>query len=134
MTAAEPEFHPVQLVDVWLDSSRTERKPTRDGDPEGPTVGIPTVRLRSSTPERDGFICALTASMTLGVDGETWRASAVVCGSFVSRPLKPTELRHFVRAAALYVMWPYARIFMDQLARMARVAGPALPLFVRAPD
>jgi preprotein translocase subunit SecB len=66
-------------------------------------------------------------------DEETWQAHVVLLGNFTSTvEVKPDAAELFAKASGLYVLWPYARAYLDQLARISGIAAaPQLPLIVR---
>lgn len=65
-------------------------------------------------------------------DDEAWSARALLVGEFSSSvPLSEADADYFARSSGLYVLWPFARAQLDQLARLAGVDAPQLPLIVR---
>jgi preprotein translocase subunit SecB len=134
---APPDLHIVQLIDVVLERLSTRSSgASPDADPaEGPTVEFPRVALRSSNDDRTEFECSARAKVAALVGGGRWTCEIVVRGVFASgRPLARRELAFFVRTSAVYVLWPYARVYADVAARLAGLALPPLPLIIRPPE
>lgn len=128
-------LHPVQLVAVWLIRSTTSRIPAEADAAPSPTVQIPRARLVSTSEGRDAFVCAVRVQTTVPFEGDVWSASATVSARFTSeRPLLPGELRSFLDQSVLYVVWPFARAAIYQLAALSGVSGPPLPMIVWTPS
>lgn len=125
----------MQLTDVVLEriSTRNIARPAPDGD--GPTVQIPRPVLRSAAADRSEFECTVRAVVIVPTALGHWRADISLRGAFVSQEgsLTARQLRFFVRAGALYVLWPYARVYVSEVAALSGVSGPPLPLIVRQP-
>ncbi len=57
---------------------------------------------------------------------------ALLTGRLVSPELVDDDrAEQFARASAIYLLWPYARAFFQDMARMAGVTAPPLPLIYR---
>jgi hypothetical protein len=134
--ADEPglSFHPFQLIGVWSGSLSGVRRPVRPGDTSEPTFGNSRVRRVRLIADRQGFACEIRVWVELQVlEDEFFRAETVVVGTFATTQDEPVPLslaRAFVRDQALYLLWPFARAFLDQIATISGVGIPPLPLVV----
>jgi preprotein translocase subunit SecB len=134
MPEAEPQpaLHEVQLAAVYLERIATRSSPASAEADAEPTVQLPRVTLRSTNTERTEFECIGRTRVVVSATGRRWTADVAVRGSFVcSRGLSSRELRFFVSQAAVYLLWPYARVYVDVVATLAGIPAPPLPLIVR---
>jgi hypothetical protein len=131
VAAPTPVLHLVQLSGVFLERISTRLVAGERLD--SPTVAIPRVALRSASEDRSAFDCSARAVVRMPTSEGVWRADVSVRGSFVTEPgtVSKAQLRYFVATSALYLLWPYARVYVTQVALLAGVSGPPLPLIVR---
>jgi hypothetical protein len=64
---------------------------------------------------------------------ELFHGDVTVIAYFVDTSDQPIRLglaRRFARAQALYLVWPFARAYLDTLSMMAGVGVPPLPLLL----
>jgi hypothetical protein len=90
-------------------------------------------QLRERSDDGLSLVISIRASFRFRIaENETWDTSVVLVGSFTSaRELSDDDAQFFAASSALYVLWPYVRTELDQLARFAGVTIPQLPLIVR---
>lgn len=81
-----------------------------------------------------GFTCRVRVYVDIPVlDGEIFHGEVTLVAYFVRAVGGPIALplaREFARQQAVYIVWPFARGQLDQLARMTGVAVPPLPLLL----
>jgi preprotein translocase subunit SecB len=127
-----PELHPVQLTDVWVERVSASRRQPRTSDPIEPLLKVSRTTLRGWTAEGP-FMCAFRLRLHFPIaEVEAYALDIAVVGSFRgSRPIAETEAHSFARNSALFVLWPYARAYVQQLGVMSGLPVPPLPLVVR---
>jgi len=129
----DPDLHTVQLASVALERLVTATRPTREGDEDAPTVSPPRVALRSVSPDRTEFECVARTRVVLPLGTSLWTIDISVRGTFVSGvPISPRHVRFFAKTSAVYVLWPFARVYVDTIATLAGMPAPPLPLIVRS--
>jgi hypothetical protein len=79
--------------------------------------------------------CEFRTLLTVPVSDEAvWEARVVLRGQFVcNQALKRSQALLFTNESALWVMLPFARAQVMQLASLAGVDAPPLPLVIRPP-
>jgi hypothetical protein len=90
--------------------------------------------LVSLSEDKRALAVRIRASLLTRVsDTEVWQARVELVGHFTSSiDLEPHDAIAFAAQSGLYVLWPFARAEMDQLARLAGISdAPQLPLIVR---
>jgi len=126
------ELHQVQLNTVGLERVTAGLRSAAGDDTL--SVKIPKTILRTSNADRTDFTCSVRTVVSVPLGGRSWRADVTVRGTFSSDGgLTVRQLRFFVQTSALYVLWPFARTYVDQLATLSGVVAPPLPLIVRRP-
>ena len=82
----------------------------------------------------EGFRCRVRIGIVVPVlEGEVFQGDLTMEAHFVGieeGPLTLSAVRQFARRQALYLAWPFARAYLDQLAMMSGVAVPPLPLLL----
>lgn len=69
------------------------------------------------------------------VDDEVWAATIRLTATFVSDVVvRRYDARAFANASGVFLVWPYARTYLNELARIAGVTAPLLPLVSRPPE
>jgi hypothetical protein len=130
------EFHPIQLTGVWAAKIEGSRRAARDGDPSEPTFQAFHAREVRLVADGLGFSCTIRVRVTIPVlEGEVFRGEVNVVGQFATATETPLTLgvaRAFCRRQALYLLWPFARTFLDQAAVIAGVGIPPLPMIVQS--
>lgn len=132
--ADQVQFHPLQLTRVAAVRSLTYRRPKREGDPDEP-------QFASSRPiaiglgEGETFRARVRISVDIPVLGtELFHAEVRLEADFVNTggsAISVSTFREFARRQLMYLVWPFARAYIDQLATMAGVGIPPLPLIIR---
>ena len=125
--------HSVQFVEVALDNVQAAKRARRDQDPVGPWATIPRARLVRAAEDGTEFVCRIIAVVRTPVtDSQTWRLRLVLDGRFIAeRGLTPEEIHSFQENSAVFVLWPYARSMIGELAAHSGIQLPPLPLIVR---
>jgi preprotein translocase subunit SecB len=134
-SSKRPSRHVVQLTSLAANSIRGTRRPVRDSDPAEPRLTPRTGVLTHLADDGRTFTVALKASLLFRLpDDEAWDAQVQLEGRFSSaQALDRVEAAYFAQSSGLYVLWPFARVHLDQLARMAGIPNvPQLPLIVRS--
>jgi hypothetical protein len=131
---AELPTHPLQLADVWIARFLAERRAARPDDPPEPSFAIPVVRRVRMLPEDGGFTFAVRVAVVVPVvQGDIWtatvdlRARVVVTGG---HPISAAVAREFAKAQGAYLIWPFARSYLDQIARNMGIGAPLLPTLI----
>ena len=128
-TSEAMQPYPIQLSDVWLQSIRLVRRAIRpDDDVETPTITRSPVRShrRAASPTE----CSLRVEIIAPVyEGEVLHLRMTVRARVNGDQDAPRGLvSYFYREQAFFLLWPFARSQFDQLARLAGVQLPPLPL------
>jgi preprotein translocase subunit SecB len=112
---------------------RTERRARRERDTQQPLARVPRVKVLFRSDDGKAFRLAVTARVRVPVDAaEIWIAELVLEGRFAaSIDLSPDLVGSFARQSGVFLLWPYARVILDQLALSAGVTVPPLPLLLR---
>lgn len=124
-------FHPFQLSNVWANRSHAERRGIRAGDPQVPSFESAVRRIRTYKGPQ-GFSCEFSIAVQIPVlDDELFVARLVLIAHFAAgEPVRATDARQFARTQAVYLLWPFARSYIDLLAMMSGVHIPPLPLLL----
>ena len=142
MTEADRPLSPglfaIQLEDVFCSSTRAERRDRQESDPEdlkGATIELSSTSLDD---ERLRFRSRLDVGIVAPVlDQEVAEIAVVVQGHFVGmEPISDEAHDEFVAFTPIVQLYPYARAYLADLARMLGVVLPPLPLITvsRPPD
>lgn len=127
-------FHPLQLTTVAAHRVAARLRPTREGDPDEPMVDAGQVSNIALAANGEGFRCRVRIVILVPVlEGSVFRGDVTMETQFVAisdAPLTISIARAFARRQALYLAWPFARAYLDQLAMMTGVAVPPLPLLL----
>ena len=127
-------FHPFQLTNVHAARLEASRRPTRTGDSEEPTFGYRGPTGIVHVAGEVGFQCTVRIQVDIPVLGEEIFHGAVTLVAFFvtadEQRIAISNARAFARAQALYIVWPFARAYLDQLAMMAGVGVPPIPLLL----
>lgn len=132
--APAAERHVVQLSSLNATQLRAQRRAIRASDPVEPRLTPRNAALENLADEGRSLVVSLRASLFVRIsEEEAWDAQVVLRGRFTSNiELSPHDADYFARSSGLYVLWPFARAYLDQLARLAGIpAAPLLPLIVR---
>jgi hypothetical protein len=85
--------------------------------------------------DKDGrsFIVEVRAAVAIPlVEDEEWVAEVRITATFVSDiSITRRDAVAFARASGVFLVWPYARATLTDLARAAGVSAPMLPLLTR---
>ena len=133
IAGGELEFHSVQLATVWAERAESKRWSLAEGvAPPELDFAPPLVRSIVSLADGRGFRCDLSVSVTVPVgDREAFEAAVVLRGFFASDDaISIRHARIFSRNQAVFLLWPFARAYLDVLATLAGVAAPPLPTLV----
>lgn len=128
------ERHTVQLASLQAIDLRALRRPTRESDPAKPRLAPRNADLVNLSEDGRALDVRLRVALRLRLaDEETWEIHVVLLGHFTAdRDLTSDQAESFARDSGLYVLWPFARAHIDQLARLAGItSAPQLPLIVR---
>ncbi len=130
-----PPAHPVQLASILATSVHCQHRRRRDSDASGPQALLGDPRLVAFADDGMALSCELRTILVVPTgDEEVWEAKVVLRGQFVcSQTLKRSQAVFFASASALWVMLPFARAQVMQLASVAGVDAPPLPLVIRPP-
>jgi hypothetical protein len=122
----QPEPHRIQLSEIWLEAARLDRRVRRATDSELPVV---TARvLRRGTHDLPGVRARIQVMVPI-YDKEVLSADLTIAGRLVVEAKTPRRaVSDFVKLQAFYILWPFVRVYFDQLARLAGVQLPPLPL------
>lgn len=126
--------HPIQAIDVRADRITAVRRSRPPGSTDiAPTSHTPRVRLVTLDEDGKSFAIEVQAKVEVPlVDDEVWAASIRLTATFVSDVvLRRSDARAFANASGVFLVWPYARTYLNELARVAGVAAPLLPLVSR---
>jgi hypothetical protein len=126
--------HPIQAVDIRVDrivAQRRSRLP--DETAVTPDTYLPRVELLRRGDDGFSFTISVETRVVVPlVDDMVWAASLRILTEFVSDvEVSEQEAELFARLSGLFLVWPYARTHMTELARMAGVPAPVLPLLSR---
>jgi len=79
------------------------------------------------------FDCTIRLRVLVPVhQAEIFEISVWVTGRFVSHSeVDESAADQFAKASGIFILWPYARVYCGELARLGGVAAPPLPLVVR---
>jgi hypothetical protein len=132
--ATEFGFHPLQLTSVYASRVAGSRRPLRTGDPEEPRFEHTGPTGVSLVAGEAGFQCRVRIVVQIPVLGdEIFEGEVTVVAIFVTTSGNPLALglaRKFARAQAAYIVWPFARAYLDSLSMMTGVGVPPLPLLL----
>lgn len=78
------------------------------------------------------FDCVIRVRVLVPIgEAEVFEIGLWVAGRFVSpAQVEEAAAGDFARASGLFLLWPYARTYCHELARLGGVAAPPLPLLV----
>lgn len=127
-------FHSLQLTSVTAPRVSARLRPTRPGDSDEPMFNVGQVLGVTLAANGEGFRCRVRIGTVVPVlDAEVFECDVTMEGNFVAIDGDPVTLsvaRLFAKRQALYLVWPFARAYLDQLAMMTGVAVPPLPLLL----
>lgn len=134
MAPTRPAHHPLQLGGVWATRLEGRRRHLVEGDPDEPEYDYSTVRNVRLGADGQSFSCQVRVSVRVPVlEDEVFEGRLDMVGHFVSMgetPIPLTIARGFARRQVLYLLWPFARGYLDQMGMMAGVGVPPLPLLL----
>src|SRR5664280_2890976 len=121
--------HPIQAIEVRADRITAERRPRPPGKTDvAPTSHTPRVRLVNLAEDGLSFAIEVQAQVEVPlVDDKAWEASIRLTATFVSDVvIRRSDALAFANASGLFLVWPYARTYLNELARIAGVTAPLL--------
>jgi hypothetical protein len=130
----EPVRSPIQAVEIRSDVIEAARRRRRVSEAAaGADAYRPSVRLVRFAEDRRAFDVQVIVRVVVPlVEDEVWAARIVILATFASEvDLTRQVARNFARLSGLFLVWPYARTYLTELARMAGVSAPPLPLLLR---
>jgi len=137
VTSTKPSQHPLQLGGVWATHLEARRRPLVDGDPDEPEYDYSAVRGVRLGADGRSFSCNVRVDVRVPIlEDELFEGRLDMVGHFVStaeRALSLAVARGFARRQALYLLWPFARGYLDQMGMMTGVGIPPLPLLLIDP-
>jgi hypothetical protein len=131
----QPPAHPVQLASILATSLHCQNRRRRETDLGEPQAFLGDPRLVSFASDGMALECEFRTILIVPVrDEAVWEARVVLRGQFVcTQALKRSQAVFFANTSALWVMLPFARAQVMQLASLAGVDAPPLPLVIRPP-
>ena len=130
----EPRRSPIQVVEIRSDELHASRRRRRPSEAEsGANAYRPSVRLIRLSEDGRSFEIAVVVRVVVPlVEDEVWAARIRLVAIFASDVDVTRGLAlAFARQSGLFLVWPYARTHLTELARMAGVSAPLLPLLLR---
>lgn len=124
--------HSVQLASVWVAEASSRRRGRQSGDADGPTFTPTAFKRVALTGEGAGFSGDMTISIFVPVlEEDVFEASIRLVAHFgLGRPVTLSVARGFLRRQGLYLLWPFARGYFDQLGSISGLGIPPLPLLL----
>jgi hypothetical protein len=132
--ATDRRRHPIQAVEIRVDSVVAKRRQRRKTEAEADADAYASsVRLVDFSEDHRAFGVAVKVGVVVPlVDDQVWAASIDLVARFTSEVvLKRSDALAFAQMSGLFLVWPYARTHLTELARMAGVSAPLLPLLTR---
>ena len=132
---APTRLHPIQAVDIRVEGAHAERRARRPN--EAPlttaTTSLPRARLVDFGEDGGSFSIEVRVRVRVPlVDEAVWVASLRLVASFVSAvEIRRVDAQEFARMSGMFLVWPYARTYLTELAQLAGVTAPLLPLLTR---
>lgn len=124
--------HQLELADVWVDKSRADRRARRPKESQGLAARVWVLPVELA---EGGFTfdCGIRTRLLIPLDeGTLFEIALTIKGRFVApEEVEEDRARRFARANGLILLWPYARTYCHELARLGGVTAPPLPLLVR---
>jgi hypothetical protein len=129
----EPRQSPIQAVEIRADAVQATRRRRRANEAEADAIYRPSVRLLALGDDHRSFEIEVTVRAVVPLVGDNvWAARIVIVSAFASEVNVSRRLAlDFARQSGLFLVWPYARTHLTELARMAGVSAPLLPLLLR---
>jgi hypothetical protein len=92
--------------------------------------------LKSRSDDGRTFTIAVRARVKVPLlEDEVWSASLRLQADFASElEVSDKDAQDFARLSGVFLVWPYARTYLTEFARMAGVTAPMLPLLTRPGD
>jgi hypothetical protein len=127
------ELHSVQVIRVWLAKTATYQRLRRDNESSEPLARIPRARVMSVSEDGHEFEVSVQAWVRVpSGDADVWIGRLTVQAAFIaSTELNAETVATFARRSGVYLLWPYCRVYLDQLANLSGVPIAPLPLLVR---
>jgi hypothetical protein len=131
--AARPRVHPIQIVEIWTAQAHSNRRARRDSDPSTMTAYIPRARLVGRAEDGRSFSISVSARIRVPVaDDQIWIGSVRLAATLISEvEVSEEDAAAFARLSGVFLMWPYARVYLGQMGGIAGVTVPPLPLLTR---
>lgn len=125
-------IHTIQLTNVWVERSISARRSRRDSDTNLPNAHISAMGRVAVAADGKSFTGRLRVRLVVEAgDSEAFDATLVLVAAFaVPTGITGSLARRFARSQGLYLVWPFARAYYDQLGAIHGVAVPPLPLLV----
>jgi len=126
--------HPIQALEIRVDAIRTTRRRRAPAESDFTAASHPPrVRLRTLADDGLSFVIEVRAQVLVPLlEDEVWAAELGLVATFVSEThLRRVDVQSFTQLSGVFLVWPYARAYLTELARMAGVTAPLLPLFYR---
>lgn len=126
---AKLAIHRVQLATIFLSSVAARRRPRSASDEDGPILRVRRAELRNRAEDGLAFDGHLSVSLLVPVlDDETFELRLSAAARFESElALSRHAAREFVADQSIRLIWPFARSYVDVIARLAGVSIPLLP-------
>jgi hypothetical protein len=125
-------LHRLQLSSVWVSDISAARRKAREGDPAGPSVNANGPRGVALIANSLGFRCTFDVQVVIPLpEGEAFQGQLRLLAHFsASERVSLRIAREFSRTQAVYLLWPYARAYFDQVSMLCGFGAPPLPLLV----
>lgn len=129
---AHAPAHQLELADVWIEKSHARRRARRPTDVDGLAGRVWNLPVEV-TPGSLTFVCGIRVRLLVPLDElSLFEIDLGMKARFVSADeVIASAADSFARASALYLLWPYARTYSHEIARLGGVTAPPLPLLVR---
>ena len=130
----EVRRHPIQAVKIRVESVSAGHRARREGDDAvQPTTHLPKVRLASVGDDRRSFSIEVRSSVSVPLlEDQVWLADIRISATFTSDiDITRSDAQAFARASGVFLVWPYARTYLSELAAMADVSASLPPLLSR---
>jgi hypothetical protein len=138
LARAKATHYRLQLAGVWASRLEARRRPRVGPDPDVPQYDYSPVRDLRLRAEGQGFSCRIQITVRVPVfEDEIFQSRLDMEGHFISlgdTPIGLSAARTFASRQALYLLWPFARGYLDQMGMMAGVGLPPLPLLLVPPS
>lgn len=126
--------HPIQVISIRVAGVTTQKRQRRSTESDSaPFAYLPRARVLGLADDLLSFEIGVRVRVRVPLqDEEVWTAAMTLEARFVSHEPVPPELASdFARYSGLFIVWPYARVYLDQLAAMSGVSAAPLPLLSR---